>query len=132
MFGIFLPGLKSGFFARFSPFFTYIVTTMRMKKREKRTKNPSFQNQAKNPKHALRASSSATMCNSNVSIPLFLPAFCALRTWASILHFTFNNPGATLSLQYDSSISSARDSVRHFLQQQPGANGEHALSDVPG
>jgi hypothetical protein len=53
MFGIFLPGLKSGFFARFSPFFTYIVTTMRMKKREKRTKNPSFQNQAKNPKHAL-------------------------------------------------------------------------------
>jgi len=54
MFGIFLPGLKSGFFARFSPFFIYIVTAMRMKKRAKRTKNPSFQAPAKNPEHALR------------------------------------------------------------------------------
>jgi len=54
VFGIFSPGLKSGFFARFSPFFTYIVATMRMKKRIKRAKNPSFQPPAKNPEHALK------------------------------------------------------------------------------
>ena len=54
MFGIFSPGLKSGFFTRFSPFFIYIVTAMCMKKRTKRAKNPSFQHPAKNPKHALR------------------------------------------------------------------------------
>jgi len=54
VFGIFSPGLKSGFFARFPPFFIYKVTTMRMKKRIKRAKNPSFQPPAKNSEHALR------------------------------------------------------------------------------
>jgi len=41
--------MKSGFFACFSPFLIYIVTAMRIKKRAKQTKNPSFQAPAKIP-----------------------------------------------------------------------------------
>jgi hypothetical protein len=48
-----LSGLKSGVFARFSPLFIYIVNAMRMKKRAKRTKDPSFQPPSKNPEDTL-------------------------------------------------------------------------------
>ncbi|MCB9308349.1 MAG: hypothetical protein H6565_17265 [Lewinellaceae bacterium] len=53
VYGIFLPGPKSVFLACFSPFFTYIVAAMRLKKRAKQAENPSFLSPAKNPEHVL-------------------------------------------------------------------------------
>ena len=72
MFGIFLRGLKSGFFARFSPLFIYIVTAMRIKKRKKRAKNPPFQAPQKIPNMLLptaAAAAAATTATATTAAP---------------------------------------------------------------
>ena len=53
MLGIFYRAKNGPFFRRFSPFFSYVGTTMRLQKRKNRRKKPSFLIPVENPQHAL-------------------------------------------------------------------------------